>query len=105
MTESEAKTKWCPMARLSDGSTSFNRYLEGIAPSQASCLGSECTCWVWDEERNIVVAVEIPEMKVQKEIEKQSMDKLVFVSKRLVGKRHHVDAPDESIHNLFFEKE
>lgn len=40
MTEAEAKTKWCPMARAWDGGTS--------APLSI-CIASACAVWVWTD--------------------------------------------------------
>lgn len=105
MTENEAKTKWCPMARVPDGRSASNRYIEGIAPSSASCLGSECACWVWNEERNIAVATRIPEQRVQEEIEKQKKDKLTFLYEVPDGRTKVMDAPDMVTYSLYFEKE
>lgn len=71
LTEDDAKTKWCPHARISEeakqahlASPSFNRtetqhdnsthpddplYLYfGAIPSQALCLGSGCMNWEWN---------------------------------------------------------
>lgn len=48
MTEDEAKTKWCPFARISDGEppTSVNRPEPyGDVPH---CLGSGCMAWRWE---------------------------------------------------------
>jgi hypothetical protein len=53
MTEAEAKTKWCPMARVDDGGRcSVNRLGpmnasigEPIDDPAANCLGSRCMVW------------------------------------------------------------
>ena len=64
MTEEEAKTKWCPMARvdLSDGQESKDGYpvtfamagvnrLDGNLPIKGSlCLASGCMMWRWNEQ-------------------------------------------------------
>ena len=49
MTEEEAKTKWCPMARqmFNYGGT-FNREVDGAAPTDCRCLASGCMMWRWD---------------------------------------------------------
>jgi hypothetical protein len=46
MTEDEAKTKWCPMARSGD-SRGFNKNRNGEGGSLKSshCIGSECMAW------------------------------------------------------------
>lgn len=57
MTEDEAKTKWCPMAKQVAidgdmkvlGSTSFNRTSKPdgsiVMPSSCFCIGSACMAW------------------------------------------------------------
>lgn len=47
MTEDEAKTKWCPAARILDGlpgGAATNR--EGV---NVNCVASECMWWRWSE--------------------------------------------------------
>lgn len=105
MTESEAKTKWCPVARLSDGSAPFNRYLEGIAPSSTSCLGSKCACWIWDKESDIRIMRGVPEYMMQEEIEKQKKDKSVFLYEVPDGRLKVMDEPDAITYSLYFKKE
>jgi hypothetical protein len=60
MTEEEAKTKWCPFARVQidedDGSGAPNRFVEdkdGKPDSDMrhnSCIGSACMAWRWIPE-------------------------------------------------------
>lgn len=49
MTEDEAKTKWCPFARVGSENTglgSINRDMQvGAKLSQAECVGSACMAW------------------------------------------------------------
>ena len=52
MTESEAKTKWCPMSRLpwlekgEDGkAVPGNRWGDGRPAEGATCIGSACMMW------------------------------------------------------------
>lgn len=61
MTEDEAKTKWCPFARMLshiysqdgagrtfEGGYSYNRspdHGEGYLPTGAKCIGSACMAW------------------------------------------------------------
>jgi len=60
MTEEEARTKWCPMARVTagNGHVSFNRddasmpgYLKQA--KSANCIASDCMMWVEDTSTNI----------------------------------------------------
>ena len=44
MLESEAKTKWCPMARLTAHKGEWHDNRNGMC--QFSCIGSSCACWV-----------------------------------------------------------
>jgi len=42
MTEKEAKTKWCPLARLSEMGGTYNR----TGPeANLQCIGSACMAW------------------------------------------------------------
>ena len=49
MTEDEAKTKWCPMARLASGGGSVNRYyvggMGGGPTTGSNCIASGCMMW------------------------------------------------------------
>lgn len=52
MTEAEALTKWCPMARTlyTDGQTfaaGVNRNTGGEVTPSDCCLGSRCMAWRW----------------------------------------------------------
>ena len=54
-TENEAKTKWCPFARITNhhGTVSFNRFLKRngeVVQDDATCIGSACMAWEWAEE-------------------------------------------------------
>lgn len=63
MTEDEAKTKWCPFARVGSFATglgSINRgaHADGIVrrstlPDEAMCIGSACMAWRWLSEQPI----------------------------------------------------
>lgn len=51
LTETEARAKWCPMARQSfEGSGTYNRSDEGRGSRSCRCLASECMAWQWDSE-------------------------------------------------------
>ena len=45
MTEDEAKTKWCPMAREWGDENSYNRVL-GKADEHTKCIASDCMMWI-----------------------------------------------------------
>lgn len=55
MTEQEARTKWCPMSRVSltKGEVGYNRVDGGIPSEYATCIGSDCMMWEWAEEEYI----------------------------------------------------
>lgn len=63
MTEEEAKTKWCPLARVDscwtgqynqqpiDLPNNPNRHLTGEPHSGAMCIASRCMAWhTWNKE-------------------------------------------------------
>jgi hypothetical protein len=49
MTESEAKTRWCPMVRFKSAETgsgpAFNRQRIGSDMDDVNCIGSKCMAW------------------------------------------------------------
>lgn len=46
MTEAEAKTKWCPMARVvAAGHSSGNTFTDGKSVDYVKCIGSACMAW------------------------------------------------------------
>lgn len=50
MTEDEAKTKWCPMARNESETSSFNRDINGFHSRNdkipySPCIASACMMW------------------------------------------------------------
>lgn len=47
MTEAEAKTKWCPLARVLSTVGNFNIRNDGKRPDATRCVGSECMAWRW----------------------------------------------------------
>jgi hypothetical protein len=56
LTEEEAKTKWCPLARVSNPAGTAqpaNRVMHDGAVlaglSAFNCIGSVCMAWRWDE--------------------------------------------------------
>ena len=63
MTEAEAKTKWCPFARVGlvtddDGGVAVNRSVEPVDKRTVSicsvydetrCIAAACMAWRWDE--------------------------------------------------------
>ena len=58
-TEAEAKTKWCPMARVNTlvtgvdynetavGGAACNRSPPNLMTELPNCLGSDCAVWNW----------------------------------------------------------
>lgn len=49
MTEDEAKTKWCPFARVVDSA-------RGTDGEGARCIGSACMAWRWLTSPEVVAA-------------------------------------------------
>lgn len=54
MQESEARKKWCPMARIpylfgTDAATTGNRKADDW--TESLCLGSDCMSWRWMEQQ------------------------------------------------------
>jgi len=47
MKEEEAKTKWCPMARLSI----MNQSIDSVGEREL-CIASGCMMWTWDTAEN-----------------------------------------------------
>jgi hypothetical protein len=61
MTKEEAKTKWCPMVRITTvggGSTNRDELMVGKTGDLVNCIASDCMMWrqlplekwVWDED-------------------------------------------------------
>ena len=57
MTEEEAKTKWCPMVRLSVGHDDYkeshvavNRWNGYASALYSKCIASDCMMWVTDAQ-------------------------------------------------------
>lgn len=47
MLESEAKTKWCPMTRLTaDNGNWFDNRVGNNGKVVGNCLSSDCACWI-----------------------------------------------------------
>ena len=58
MSEDEAKTKWCPHARVATyamggdgGMAATNKVSNGKIRDGARCIGSECMAWRWQVTR------------------------------------------------------
>jgi len=56
ITEEQAKSKWCPMARVHSktNTSSYNKYPDSDTelpsvpvPDQARCIASDCMMWRW----------------------------------------------------------
>ena len=72
MTEDEAKTKWCPMARvvvgtISESMAACNRSIQGMPPdleAQTRCIASACMMWdpfvAYDDAIPAYIATEPP---------------------------------------------
>ena len=59
-TEAEAKTKWCPFARIAhvNAPTGGNRHYSGVGAEEnlgliTRCIGSECMAWRWDRKQMV----------------------------------------------------
>ena len=56
MTEDEAKTKWCPFARVAYDGFNGNRFCAeehnriALNPASSRCIGSNCMAWRWKIE-------------------------------------------------------
>ena len=59
-TEDEAKTKWCPFARVPvvdahgnvpTGAAIVNRHSSGVRAVGSHCIGSACMAWRWDAKQ------------------------------------------------------
>ena len=48
-TEEEAKTKWCPFARLTDGAVRGGTYNRTGPAADLNCIASACMAWRWIE--------------------------------------------------------
>jgi len=67
MTEDEAKTKWCPYARVAytlsgeDGNAlaGVNRGRSHYVNSEALCLGSACSQWRWEHPPHLTTTSEV----------------------------------------------
>uniref|UniRef100_A0A6M3LSV1 Uncharacterized protein n=1 Tax=viral metagenome TaxID=1070528 RepID=A0A6M3LSV1_9ZZZZ len=58
MTEDEAKTKWCPQARVLSDVGSYNaEYVAGRVQPAASCIASACMAWRWTTKHSIDGAI------------------------------------------------
>lgn len=64
MTEEEAKTKWCPFARVAgqydaEGAVAYNRIIgmenNRVETRLTRCLASQCMAWQWREMPNHAV--------------------------------------------------
>jgi len=47
MTEDEAKTKWCPFARLAELDGANRGSVSGHDMPLAKCIGTACMAWRW----------------------------------------------------------
>ena len=48
MTKQEARTKWCPMARVYSPDGAYNKE-GGCLAHGSTCIASDCMAWTWDE--------------------------------------------------------
>jgi hypothetical protein len=51
-TEEQARTKWCPHVRVSDGSWNrkWSLNTDGKGQERARCIASECMAWRWFDD-------------------------------------------------------
>lgn len=74
LTETEAKTKWCPFARYtSSRGQGINRWAMAddynLSPGPAKCLGSACMAWRWKEDEGFKRAADAEYRKTGKRLE------------------------------------
>jgi hypothetical protein len=75
MTEEEAKSKWCPHARVSDdeagdGATGGNnRWLRARSAEECMCIGSGCMAWRWRDLNSIYEYRTVTDDRFAKRIE------------------------------------
>jgi hypothetical protein len=50
--EADAKTRWCPFARVPVAVASANRDLSGKRQTGTNCIGTECMAWRWHSKRH-----------------------------------------------------
>ena len=66
MTEEDARTKWCPMARMAasgnpePGNIAVNRWSQDSHEQDPRCIASDCAMWRWriepqsEEEKGVL---------------------------------------------------
>ena len=64
MSPEEAKTKWCPFARIGGSAgtegASYNRlFLHGgeISHDAATCIADQCMAWRWTDRENAALGI------------------------------------------------
>lgn len=77
MTEAEAKTKWCPQARVGGSvgteaqGTSTNRWhhqpISDVQAADYRCIGSACMAWRWSESKRTAAFLEAVQAHMQRQ--------------------------------------
>lgn len=65
MTEDEAKTKWCPMARVDSTAANRGDQYGFQIDRDPCCIGSACMAWRWSEPKRTLAFLEAVKTHMQ----------------------------------------